>query len=188
MSRFRWICVLPLTTAATFLFPSATYAQQHCKSAARETTPRAADSPSSRPPPLRPMTFPSFSPAPSQLPPAEAARVRLLDGQLTVEARNSELAQILADVARVTGARVTGGISGGPRIFGFYGPADARTVLTSLLSGTGYNFLVLGDRPFPREVVITPERKPPVTVVQAAKPEPEDENLDRYSAADFNPD
>jgi hypothetical protein len=114
---------------------------------------------------------------------ATAARVSLAHGQLTVDAQNSDLSQILQDIARVTGLSVSG-LNGGPRVFGTYGPADPRTVLTGLLAGSGYNFLLIGGDNAPRALVLTPETKAPPTVAQAPKPEPPDEYEDQYAEQD----
>lgn len=56
-------------------------------------------------------------PAPDPQPAIVPARVSLVDGQITVTAQNSDLTQILAEIARVTGMSVTG-LNGGPRVFG----------------------------------------------------------------------
>ena len=124
-------------------------------------------------------TAPQPEPQPAILP----ARVTLLNGQLTVTAQNSDLPQILSEIARVTGMSVTG-LNGGPRVFGVYGPADARTVLTTLLAASGYNFLLVGGDAVPRELVLTPETKAPPTVVKAQPPQPQDEYEQQYAEQD----
>ena len=76
---------------------------------------------------------------------------------LKVEADNSSLMQIMSDVSTATGAKVVG-LNRDERVFGTYGPAPARDVLTQLLQGTGYNIIVLGneDSRTPMQVLLTP--------------------------------
>lgn len=128
-------------------------------------------------------TAPQTVPQPDAQPAVVPARVTLLNGQLTVSAENSELSQILLEIARVTGMSVTG-LNGGPRVFGVYGPADARTVLTTLLAASGYNFLLVGGDAVPRALVLTPETKAPPTVVKAQPPQPQDEYELQYAEQD----
>jgi hypothetical protein len=112
-----------------------------------------------------------------------AARISLLNGQLTVAAQNSDLSQILAEIARVTGMSITG-LNGGKRVFGIYGPGEPRAILTGLLMGSGYNFLLVGGDAAPRQLVLMPESKAPPRVAVAPKPEPVDENEDQYAEQD----
>ena len=76
---------------------------------------------------------------------------------LRIEAANSSLMQIMSDVSTATGAKVVG-LNRDERVFGTYGPAPARDVLTQLLQGTGYNIMVLGseDSRTPMQVLLTP--------------------------------
>jgi hypothetical protein len=75
---------------------------------------------------------------------------------LTINAANSSLDQILHDVSTATGLKVEGA-SGDQRIYGNFGPAPAREVLASLLDGSGYNILMIGDQGegTPRQLVLT---------------------------------
>jgi hypothetical protein len=77
---------------------------------------------------------------------------------LQIKAANSSLRQILAEVSTDTGAKVEG-IDQDERIFGDYGPAPARDVLSQLLHGTAYNVLMIGDQGegTPREIVLSPQ-------------------------------
>jgi hypothetical protein len=87
--------------------------------------------------------------------PAEASVVWDSHGLLIV-ASNSSLAQILKEVATQTGAKVEG-MDTDQRVFGTYGPASVRDVLSQLLDGSGYNVLMIGDRGqgTPRRVVLS---------------------------------
>jgi hypothetical protein len=75
---------------------------------------------------------------------------------LRIDAANSSLQQILNDVAAVTGATVEG-FGADQRVFGAYGPGQARVVLSQLLEGSGYNVLMVGDlgQGAPRQLLLT---------------------------------
>jgi hypothetical protein len=66
------------------------------------------------------------------------------------------LQQILNDVSTATGAKVEG-LGTDERVFGSYGPAEARDVLSELLEGSGYNVLMIGDQGegTPRQIVLS---------------------------------
>lgn len=75
---------------------------------------------------------------------------------LTIDATNSSLRQILAEVARDTGAKVEG-LGEDQRVFGSYGPGKARDVVSDLLQGSGYNILMMGEQGqgTPLEIVLS---------------------------------
>lgn len=81
---------------------------------------------------------------------------------LSIQASNSSLSQILNAVGTKTGAKIEG-VSGDERVFGEYGPGPARDVLTQLLRGSAYDFLMLGDQGqgTPRQVILTARRGGP---------------------------
>ena len=109
---------------------------------------------------LKPMAISQNGSTP-QPPPSETAaqpaEISLKDGKLTVKASNSDLSQILKDVANISGMAIKG-LGEGPRIFGDYGPGNSRDVLSELLVGSGYNFIMVGGAAGapPRELVLTP--------------------------------
>ncbi len=76
--------------------------------------------------------------------------------ELSVDAANSSLQQILTDVASATGASVDG-ITKDERVFGSFGPAPAREVIAQLLQGSSYNVLMVGDQGqgIPRHVILS---------------------------------
>jgi len=84
------------------------------------------------------------------------AKVILKNGLLTVESNNSDLGQILREIAAISGMTVEGSIRS-VRVFGNYGPGDSRDVLTDLLRGLGYNFMMVGvtHDGTPRELDLT---------------------------------
>jgi hypothetical protein len=76
--------------------------------------------------------------------------------QLMVKADNSSLSQILRQVSSQTGMKLDG-MSGDERVFGSFGPGAPREVLTSLLDGTGYNMMMVGNLPngAPRQLLLS---------------------------------
>lgn len=103
-----------------------------------------------------------LAPKPPEWPanaPASEATVVWDSHGLRIQAANSSLQQILDQVATETGAKVEG-LEGDQRIFGTYGPGDARDVLAQLLDGTGYNLLMVGGQ----------ESGAPLQVVLSARP------------------
>jgi hypothetical protein len=111
--------------------------------------------------PATPPTTPPAPPMQAQSQPAaqqgpQKAQVELNGGMLTVAADNSSLNQILREISRVTGMKITGGVRD-ERVYGSYGPADPSTVLSALIRGTGSNMMiVLDERQAPQELVLTP--------------------------------
>jgi hypothetical protein len=75
---------------------------------------------------------------------------------LRIEATNSSLQQILKDVSTATGAKVEG-LGTDERVFGEFGPGQARDVISKLLHGSGYNVIMIGDQGqgAPRQIVLS---------------------------------
>ncbi|MGA3034563.1 MAG: hypothetical protein ABSD70_14835 [Terracidiphilus sp.] len=75
---------------------------------------------------------------------------------LRVVAANSSLEQILKAISTQTGATLEG-LNKDERVFGIYGPGQARDVISQLLDGSGYNVLMIGDagQGTPRQIVLT---------------------------------
>jgi hypothetical protein len=94
---------------------------------------------------------------------------------LRIDAANSSLAQILADVATATGTKVEG-FDADERVFGAFGPGPARDVISQLLQGSGYNVLMTGDQGegTPREIVLSSRSS--TTTPAAANPAPANSN------------
>ena len=106
-----------------------------------------------------PVTAPTDSP-PAPLPPAQSpprrATVSYANGQLTVSASNSSLNQILREISRLTGVKITGGVAE-ERVFGDYGPAQPADVLGTLLDRTGSNMLfTASEADKPAELILSP--------------------------------
>jgi hypothetical protein len=79
---------------------------------------------------------------------------------LSIEATNSSLQQIMRDFSTATGAKVEG-LGSDERVFGFYGPGQARDVLSELLQGSGYNVIMIGDQGHgaPRQILLSVRQK-----------------------------
>jgi hypothetical protein len=77
---------------------------------------------------------------------------------INVAASNSSLNQILREISRLTGIKISGGVAD-ERVFGNYGPSSPSQVLATLLDGTGSNMLLIhstGDAP--EELILTPRQ------------------------------
>ena len=109
--------------------------------------------------------------------PPVAATVTFQNGELTIKASNSELLQILQAITAQTGMKVQG-TPGNHRIFGVYGPGKPNDVISSLLSGFDFNYLLVGmaHNGAPQKLILagaagaTPEPPQPVHSVQPAPP------------------
>jgi len=75
---------------------------------------------------------------------------------LKIDATNASLHEILNDVSTATGAKIEG-FGTDERVFGEYGPGEARDVLAQLLHGSGYNVLMIGEQGegTPRQIVLS---------------------------------
>jgi len=121
-------------------------------------------------------------PAPEQ---ARRAQVELKDGMLTVKADNSSLNQILREISRVTGMKISGGVMD-ERVFGTYGPADPSAVLSALLGGTGSNMMIVLDaKQAPLELVLTPRGGGPTPPNPAASRERGEEDVPQQMGQRF---
>lgn len=124
----------------------------------RPTPPATPSLPAMAPTSASPATQPAepaAQPTPAQSP-AQRATVTYTGGQLSVSASNSSLNQILREISRSAGIKITGGVAE-ERVFGNYGPAPAAEVLASLLDGTASNMiLVQGTGDHATELILTP--------------------------------
>jgi hypothetical protein len=94
---------------------------------------------------------PEAQPAPTVPPPtlaqqpASPPQVSFKGGQLTISAQNSTLGDILKAVRTQTGATIDLPGTASERVVGHFGPGPARDVLTALLNGSHFNYLILGS-------------------------------------------
>ena len=141
--------------------------------------------------PATPVPVPVVAPvAPPNLleQPAAPATVTEHNNTLTVKADNSSLTQILRQVSSATGMHLDG-LGSDERVFGSFGPAAPREVLTSLLNGTAYNVMMVGDLPngAPRQLLLTRKTDAPKGPTVAPAPPTnsgEDDNADDTGSAD----
>jgi hypothetical protein len=114
------------------------HSQKHAQAHVPVTPEPAAPAPDVTPPVPETPKWPAFDH------PADASVVWDSRG-LTIGAANSSLQQILKDVSAATGVKVEG-MNSDERVFGAYGPGQARDVLAQLLQGSGYNVIMIGDQ------------------------------------------
>ena len=84
--------------------------------------------------------------APPAAKPAPRLQVDFSNGKLRIWSDHASLAEVLREVQRTTGATVAipAGADQQP-VIADLGPAPAREVLTSLLHGSSYNFVLIGS-------------------------------------------
>jgi len=93
-----------------------------------------------QPPQVQPVVLPPSQRAPS--PP----RISYVGGKLTVVANNATLDDVLIGVGKAIGANIQGGEpQSGERVFGQFGPASPSQVLSTLLVGSRYDFILVGS-------------------------------------------
>jgi len=98
--------------------------------------------------------LPAVSEAPP--PPKPAVTVTFVNGMLRIRADKATLAQVLFEVQRQTQAEIA--IPAGAEqeeMAADLGPAPARDVLASLLNGSSYNFIFVGDELSLERVILT---------------------------------
>jgi hypothetical protein len=176
-SRFRQAALL---TAAPLLLASVAWSQLPTPPPAAQTTPSAHPAqtlPPAQPTQIQPPT--SLKPAATPTPHAYRARVEFSGNQLSIAAENSSLNEILGEIAKLTGMKITGGVTD-ERVYGSYGPDSAQVVLNELLDGTGTNVMLL-ETPQHNlaELVLTPRNGGPTPPSPNAAREEErnEENL-----------
>jgi hypothetical protein len=128
--------------------------------------PATPPTPPAAPTPVQAAPTPAPTPPPAPTPattPPRRADVTYTNGLLSVTANNSSLNQILREISRQTGMKITGGVND-ERVFGTYGPSAPAKILTTLLDGTGSNMILVSDpgsKAAPMELVLTPRHGGP---------------------------
>ena len=123
---------------------------------------------------------PGARPAPQTLEEMAAVppQVTYQGEQLTVVAPNSTLGDILKAVHAQTGAQIDLPGNGAERVVGHFGPGPARDVLSALLNGSHFNYVLLGSETNPRaldRVILMAKSSAPADsspVQEAANPTP----------------
>lgn len=108
-------------------------------------------------PAAQPNATPPVVLRPEQMP-AVPPVITFTEGALTINAQNSTLGDILRGVRNQTGASVDMPGNATERVMGKFGPGPARDVLTSLLNGTHFNYVLMGSATDPEaldRVVLT---------------------------------
>jgi hypothetical protein len=120
--------------------------------------------------------LPAYTPAPLEpLPleqvPAVAPKVHFSDGELSIVAHNSTLADVLKEVREQTGAELDIPPNANERVVADLGPGPARSVLADLLNGTHFNYVMVGSTTDPtaiHSIVLTPRTSSPDPATTAA--------------------
>jgi hypothetical protein len=128
----------------------------------------AKPSPIPTPEPPQVASAPPPPPTLQQMPPSPP-EVQYRDGLLTVSAKNSTLLDVLNAIRAQSGATMTlppAGLS--DRLFVQAGPAPARDVLSKLLSGTNFDYILVGSPQDPNALqqVIVTARQPGGAIAQ----------------------
>jgi hypothetical protein len=84
--------------------------------------------------------------------PAVAPRVHYQNGQLLIQAENSTLGDILRAVHQQTGAIVELPPNATERVVANLGPGPSRDVLSALLNGSSFNYVMLGSPSNPNDI------------------------------------
>jgi hypothetical protein len=111
----------------------------------------------------------SVQPAPPPTPeqgPSSPPKVTFQAGQLTIEARNSTMGDVLNAVKQKTGAAVDMPGASSERVVGRFGPGAPRDVMAQLLNGSHYDYVLLGSPADPGAL------KKIVLIARVAGPEP----------------
>jgi len=122
-----------------------TVARKHRKAPTKKEAPKAAPAPVIAPAPVPPAPK-----TPAEMPPV-APKVTFQNGLLTIDAPNSTLGDVLAAVKKATGAEIDAA-SASDRVIVHIGPGDPKDVLASLLSGSKFDYIILGSAENPNAV------------------------------------
>ena len=157
-SRFLLLVLLPLVMAGVS-------GAEQSRSRPRRVAVHEAAAAQPAPPPvvLRPEQMPAVPP-----------EITFSGGNLTINAPNSTLGDILRAVRNQTGATVDVPGNATERVIGRFGPGPARDVLTTLLNGTHFNYVLMGSETDPGALM---------NVILTAKSSGEPANNQEASAA-----
>jgi AMIN domain len=128
----------------------------------------------------------SYMPISTPLPSKAAPRlsVNFQNGRLTIWANKATLAEVLSEIHRQTGAEIPiPADAGQDQVIANLGPGPARDVLTALLNGSRFNFILVGsdrDATQLKSVILSargegasqPAIQIPATPVEQSDPEP----------------
>ncbi len=145
MLRLRRILGFALFLAVALLLP--------VRDGAAQTGHKTAVSPShkpshrsKKPAPASEVPEPPPTPPTLEQQPPTAPQVTYSNGQLTISSTNSTLSQVLRSVQTQTGASVDIPPGAGTeRVVATLGPGKPQNVLASLLNGSKFNYVILGE-------------------------------------------
>ncbi len=145
--------MLLATVAASAQPPSTVTGKKTQKTVARKLHKAPAKKEASKPAPTLAIAPVPAPPAPKTLAemPAVPPKVTYQNGLLTIDAPNSTLGDVLAAVKRATGAEIDA-TPAYDRVVLHIGPGDPKDVLTSLLSGSKFDYIILGSAENPNAV------------------------------------
>ena len=129
-------------------------------------TQAAAQAQPIQPSPAQAAPAPVVPPPTPEQGPSSPPQVSYQTGQLTIEARNSTMGDVLNAVKQKTGAAVEMPASSSERVVGRFGPGAPRDVLAQLLNGSHYDYVLLGSPADPGAL------KKIVLMARAVGPEP----------------
>jgi hypothetical protein len=138
MSRGRIKGFTGLLMAGVFCLPLMAVADT-------QSTHRAHAKKKEPPPPLPSGTQGPVPQVPLDSLPAVAPEVTYEDGMLTIVAPNSTLGDILRSVRKHTSADIDVPATASERVVTRLGPAPAREVMSELLNGSRFNYILLGS-------------------------------------------
>jgi len=118
---------------------------------------------------------PALPPPTLEQSPPTAPRVSFQNGELTIDATNSTLSQVLRAVQSRTGASIDiPAGAGNERVAGQLGPGQPRDVLNALLNGSRFDYVILGVSGNPgavQKVILTPRQGGTTTTAQGNTPQ-----------------
>jgi hypothetical protein len=166
--RTQWVLLLLLGVFALSGAASAGTTQRHAKAKApvkvEQEQPASEPEPVAPPAPLTPAQMPARPP-----------QVSYNNGSLTIIALNSTIGDILRAVRTQTGAVIDISGNANERVMSRFGPGTPRDVLSQLLSGSEFNYVMLGsptDAGKVEHLILTPksasEQEPQQAQGQAA--------------------
>lgn len=123
-------------------------------------------------PALPPYTPQKLSPLPLEQVPPVPPQVTYTNGQLTIVAHNSTLGDVLRAVHKQTGADVELPSNLTDRVVTDLGPGPPRDVLTTLLNGSHFDYVMLGSPSDPTHIerLVLTARSAPETASAAPAP------------------
>jgi hypothetical protein len=149
-------------SGATASPPSSTPSQARSRHKKKDATPPVAAVPQPPPPP----------PTLEQTAPT-APRITYQGGQLSIDAHNSTLSQVLRAVQVQTGASIEMPSSAGSeRVVAQLGPGQPKDVLNTLLNGSKFDYIILGVTGNPgavQKIILTPRQNSGMSNVNVAQ-------------------